>query len=127
MATSKVSNRGATLNLEIRQGADFAPTLRLKNPTTGLPVDLTGAVLRAQIRKTPLATAVVKSFAFDYVDRPNGIVVMKLTAAETASIKAVDDPKSSDNKYFWDLEMGVGGFITHLVDGEVMMYREVTR
>jgi hypothetical protein len=126
MATT-VGNVGEELNLRIRQGADFILLFQFKD-ANGNPTDLTGATFKSQIRKTATTTAVTKEFLFTVTDAVNGEVKMSLTAAETRSIKAVDDPKSGENVYVWDMEMvDSSGITIPLYYGNVSIFREVTR
>ena len=125
MATS-IGNVGARLDLLIRQGGSFLARITLTDPVGGLPINLTGATLRGQIRKRA-SSALAAEFTVLYIDRPNGIVDIQLTAVQTAAISAADDPASKDNVYAWDLEMDMAGFVTPLAWGEAKMHREVTR
>jgi hypothetical protein len=126
MATQTIGSVGARLDLLIKQGSTFQPEqLIAKNPD-GSRVDLTGAVIRAQIRKAA-SGPLVKAFTITYIDRVNGVFTLGLTATETSAIKSADDPNSGENRYVWDLEMDMAGVVTPLAWGEVKMFREVTR
>ena len=52
--STAIGNTGSRLDLRIRQGGTFEFSIQAKNPD-GSPLNLTGATLSAQIRRTGLA------------------------------------------------------------------------
>lgn len=128
MATMTLGFVGEELNLLIRQGATFGPIQFIMKNADGSSVNLTGCTIQGQIRKTALASVVTKALACTITSPSTGQYEISLTAAQTAQIKAVEDAKSSENKYVWDLELidSIGRVIP-LYYGVVMIFREVTR
>lgn len=127
MATPSIGHYGAPLNLRIKQGATFSPTIILQNPD-GSFVNLTGSQVRAQIRKNALDAAVAASFVIDILNAVGGEFKMTLTDEVTAAITAGEMLTSTASKYVWDCEMEDSlGRVTPLFYGQVDVFREVTR
>lgn len=129
MPVLEAGNIGEKFNLTIRQGATFGPLLFAMTDADNVPIDLTGAVIRGQIRKnvndvTPTATLVCA-----ITDAPNGKYEVSLSAAVTAAIKCGKDLTSVDSKYVWDLELlgSDGVTVIPLYYGTVSVFREITR
>lgn len=128
MATT-IGSKGAQLDLLVRQGGTFGPyKLTLLNPDTS-PINLTGATLQAQIKKTPsslLGDTITASFS--YIDRVSGRVNMEFSATDTATLSAGADETSADSQYVWDLEMvDSSSRVIPLLYGQVSVFREVTK
>lgn len=123
-----LGNIGAEVNLLIKQGSTFGPnSVVLKNPD-GSFVNLTGAVIRGQIRKKALDTAVVCTFDVVVTDAVNGAFTFGLTDETTATIVADEVLLKPGSLYYWDMELQDSvGRIIPLYYGEVRVFREVTR
>jgi hypothetical protein len=119
---------GERLDLLIRQGATFGPfDVTLANPDKS-PVDLSGASLRAHIRKKALDTNVVISLQVELTDPALGKFKFGLTDEFTAGITAGESVKDHASLYVWDMEMEDSlGRVSPLYYGEVKVFREVTR
>ena len=127
-ANPKIGWLGEPLDLEIRQGATFGPhNAAMVNPDNS-PVDLTGCVIRGQIRRTALTTTVTASLSCTITDPAGGLYTLSMTDEVTAAIPAgesITDPKS---KYVWDLELEDSqGRVIPLYYGNVSVLRESTR
>lgn len=119
---------GTRLDLLIKQGATFALPFQAVD-AEGLPINLTGYVVRSQIRKTVKATAVTATFApVINADPTTGLFSLRLTDAETSAITAGLTSATAESQYVWDLEIQApDGFVTALAYGNVLVYPEVTR
>lgn len=127
MATPRIGNLGSKLNLDIRQGGTFSATVTLTNPDA-TPVDLTGATVRGQLRKTALDAAVVATFDVTITDAVNGVFEYGLTDEDTAGITAGEQPTEDASLYVWDMELeDTLGRVTPLFYGTATVLREVTR
>lgn len=126
----QIGTKGTELDLLIRQGATFGPvTSTLKNPDQS-PVDLTGCIIRAQIKKTPNSPTSSGIVVDVNIDNPtSGTFIWGLTADQTASFGA--DPTSEtapSSVYVWDMELqDASGRILPLLYGNVNVFREVTK
>ena len=126
---AQIGTKGALLDLLIRQGATFGPVnVSATNPDT-TPLNLTGATVRAQIRKTPSSATIDATAVITMVDAANGIFKFEFTAAETTLMTASDsgetDPLST---YVWDMEyVDAGTKVNPLMYGTVNVFREVTK
>ena len=119
---------GEKLDLLIRQGATLGPFQGAMTNPDGTPVDLSGCVLRAQIRKKALDPAVVTPVTVTITDPLSGQYVFGLNAELTAAIVAGESIKDPTSKYVWDMEMvDASGQVLPLYYGDVSVFREVTR
>src|SRR5215831_4496278 len=87
-----------TQNLVFYHGDDFELIFRLKNKGTGLPIDLTGAEPRADIKTDVHDTTATLSFTAELYDATDGTTRISLTGAEVAEL----DP---DTGYVWDVQL----------------------
>lgn len=124
-----IGNRGVELNLLIKQGSTFGPhRLKLRDPITHLPINLTGSMLRAHIRKKALDVALTAAIVIDNYDYVGGEADMSLPFAVTEAIAADEVFEKPGSLYTWDLEMVDS--LTRVIPifyGEVQVFREVTR
>ncbi len=122
-----LGHAGERVDLLIRQGATFDAQVTLTNPD-GTPVDLTGATLRAQIRRKALDTALLVAFTITVIDAVGGIFTFGLTASQTAALPAAEDPAGIASRAVWDMELqDAAGRVTPVYWGTVTIHREVTR
>lgn len=124
-----IGTKGANLDLVIRQGATLGPNhMAIKN-TAGNPVDITGALLRASIRKTADAATVDATATFTPISPVAGTVYWEFDATTTAALTCDPlDETSPDSLYVWDMEIEYAdGRIVPLLYGEVRVFREVTK
>lgn len=126
----QIGSIGANLDLKLRQGASFGPIVgQLKNADL-TPINLTGYLFRAQMRKSaddPLSTGL--AFTCSVIDAVNGKFSFELSDEDTSGLTV--DPVSMDaldSTYVWDLEMeSPTGKVTALLYGKVNVFREVTK
>ena len=120
---------GERLDLRIRQGATFGPVLAtMMNPDRVTPVDLTGCVIRGQIRRKALDATVIATLECSITDAINGQYQFGLSETITVALAAGDTPEDPKSQYVWDLEMvDAAGRILPLYFGKVSVLREVTR
>jgi len=119
---------GEKLNLLIRQGATLGPhVVTARNPDT-TPVNLTGATIRGQIRKTALNPVITIALTVTMTDAVNGVFEFGLTDEQTAALVAGETQGDPASKYVWDMEMEDSvGRVLPLFYGDVAIFREVTR
>lgn len=131
MAAPIIGTKGAQLDLLIRQGATFgAITTTVKNSVTKQPIDLSGYVIRGQIRKTAASTLQEgASASFNIINAEQGVFSFWFTAEATEALQA--DSVSEDapaSQYVWDMEMeSSDGAVQALMYGDVKVFREVTK
>lgn len=99
-----IGGRGDKLDLNFRQGATFGPVLVRMTAPSGQPIDLTGAEIRAAVRKTYQAAT-----AFDVdcqlVDPVAGHFTFTVSHHVTASMPTGTTPTDPASLYVWDLEI----------------------
>jgi hypothetical protein len=119
---------GERINLKIRQGATLGPFVVTLSEPDGTPVDLTGAALRAQIRKTALDPVVTVALTVTLLDPLLGQFEFGLDAVTTTTLPAGEALTDDASRYVWDLEWEApDGTVTPLFYGECAIFREVTR
>ena len=123
----------AKLEFNIEQGATFKRILVFKD-SDGVLIDLTGVVLRGQIRKTATDSTIISSFTCvvdpDQITN-KGQATISLTATQTSAI-AVDPQKFAERKpqkYAYDLEKVESDTVTvvRVLEGIVNVSPEVTK
>ncbi len=131
---SKISTLGESRDLELHQGASLRPVrqylTRRPTPTADpQPINLTGAQVRGQIRKTALATAIVATFGTRIATVPaEGWIEFWLTDEQTAAIPCGDEITSPESLYAYDIEVeDAAGNVDVTLSGAVRIRAGVTR
>jgi hypothetical protein len=106
-----------TSNLVIDQGANFTVTINYSNDE-GVPNNLTGYTARAQMRKSYYSANSI-SFTPSFTDAANGEIMLSMTPATTANIKA--------GRYVYDLTVSSNVNVLRIVEGIVTVLPGVTR
>jgi hypothetical protein len=106
-----------TSNLVIDQGANFTVTINYSNDE-GVPNNLTGYTARAQMRKSYYSANSI-SFTSSFTDAANGEIMLSMTPALTANIKA--------GRYVYDLTVSSNVTVLRIVEGIVTVLPGVTR
>lgn len=109
------------LDLDCYQGANF--DYQLTWTVAGSAVNLTGYSSRMQVRQYADSTATVLSLV-------NGTGITLGGTAGTIALSAVATATSAveAGQYVYDLELVSGaGYVTRLVEGNFVVYAEVTR
>jgi hypothetical protein len=124
-----VGSKGGNLDLLIRQGATLGPNVTQIKDRAGAAIDITGATIRSEIRKTPDAIVVDATAVCTITDAVNGTFTWSFTAAETKLLDADPlDEQQPLSKYVWDMEIQYAtGRIQPLMYGDVRVFREVTK
>jgi hypothetical protein len=104
----------ACVNLSLYQGDDFTLRIDVTQPD-GDPLDLAGAVVRAQIRATPQADEVAGEFT-PTVD--GSTIFLHLSSAASTPLLG---------KLAWDVDVTRGGQVTTLAAGSIEFAAEVSR
>lgn len=111
------------LDLWIEQGADYALEVAAQE-SPGVPLDLTGASIVAQIRKTATSSEVAAQFEVENDEPTTGVFFLRLTAEQTKSIQ--DDYFGGTGKlqtrYVWDLMVRTAeGVVYRLLEGQATL------
>lgn len=107
--------------LYIEQGTTFTRTVVWRD-STGTAKDVTGYTAALQIRETIDSDTVLVSLTSSAgiaVGTTNGQFVITMTATQTSAIKV--------DKAVYDLEVTKSAVVTRLLQGDVVVSREVTR
>ena len=106
-------------DFDLAQGATFNRSLIIKD-AGNTALDLTGNSLAGQIRTTAQSGTVEGSFTFVITDPTNGLISMKMTAANTALLPA--------QQCVYDVELTqASGDIIRILAGNVNVTANVTR
>jgi hypothetical protein len=111
-----------SLDFLMPKGSTFSRTLTWK--ISGSPVNLTNYTARMQARTSHISGTVVLDMTTANskitLGGTSGTITLSLTASETAAITA--------QSLSYDLELvSVGGVVTRLVEGQIVLTPEVTR
>jgi len=115
-------------DITIEQGATFTRQITMRQ-SNGSPMDLTGYIGRAMVRKTYGATAPSATFTVDFdADRATGIITLTLSAEQTAAIPAGESVDETDSQYVWDFELeDVSGVVMRVLKGACYVDPEATK
>lgn len=111
-----------TYNTTIRQGSTWQRLVTMKYKNTGLPVDLTDAVLRSTAKKLPSCLDVDSvEIGFQTVGDPTeGVGLLTITDEQSESM-----PHNA--KYAYDAEVKLpSGVVLCPVEGNIEMKRGIT-
>jgi hypothetical protein len=78
----------AYVELYVDQGSTFENTLNLTDDITNAKVNVSGYIIRSQMRRSYYSTNATANIVCTTTDASNGVVLMSLAAANTANIKA---------------------------------------
>lgn len=96
----------AILNISIDAGSTFSNEITV-NDSNDIAIDLTGYVLKGQIRKSYRSLNPVAEFVMDIIDAPNGKIRLNLTSEQTENIKS--------GRYQYDIEITSPGIIDQII------------
>lgn len=112
----------ATFAIRARQGATYRRVFTWT--IDGIPVNLTGASARMEVRKKASDSSVVLTATpFITLGGTAGTVDLNIPAQTLAAIA----PRSGESSYVYDLEIVIGGTVTALLAGRFFVAPEVTR
>jgi hypothetical protein len=106
-------------NIPIDQGSDFSTVVTVTG-ANGLVFDLTGYLVRGQIRKTYTSLTAV-SFAASIKSAAEGQISLALTAVQTAAMKP--------GRYLYDVEIVhiATSVVTRVVEGQIEINPRITQ
>ena len=107
-----------TRNISIYQGDTYAHELRIKD-SANANVNITSRTYTGQIRKKRNSDTINATFTSNITNAANGIVILSLTAADTANI--------ASGTYVYDFQETNGATITTLITGSCIVVGEVSR
>lgn len=124
-----IGNKGEELDILIRQGATFGPIKTSIADDLGNPINIEGAIVRGQVRKTykdlQKATA---EFETVISDTETGTFTWSLSAAVTTNLVAGSTETAPESQYVWDLEIEyIDGRVDPIFYGTAKVFREVTK
>ena len=119
---------GEKFDLLIKQGSTLGPfSITLSNPDN-TPVNLTGAAVRAHLRKRALDSDKVADLQVAMVDAAAGKFQFGMSDEATANIPAGETLKDAASIYVWDMKLeDASGRVLPLYYGDCKVFREVTR
>ena len=96
---SATGARAGTRNLVVQQAASFVLQLTVKTGDPATPVDLTGASAKMEVRSDTAIGVVLELSTANgriTIDGPNGVLTLRIAAADTAALSLVDFPARYD-------------------------------
>jgi len=110
----------AILNQEIDQGSTFSKQITVYETDGSTIQNLTGYTAASQIRKNYTSTAYTTILATIQTPATNGVIVMSLTAVQTAALKS--------GRYVYDLQITAADTtVTRVIEGIITIKPEVTK
>lgn len=110
----------AFVELYMDQGTTFNAVINLADDLTNANIDITGSIVRSQMRRSYYSANAAATFTCAVSDAANGEITMSLTDSQTSNIKA--------GRYLFDLEIVEGSNnVSRLLEGIVTVTPQVTR
>jgi hypothetical protein len=103
------------VNLDLYRGDDFALRLTVNDPDEETAADLSGAVVRAQLRTSSEADSTAGEFMVEIVDN---VITLRLAAETSAALPG---------SLVWDVELDQNDWVVTLIGGRVTVTPDVTR
>ena len=108
------------LNQVIDQGSTYSKSITVYENDGTTIQNLTGYTATSQLRKNYTSTAYTTILATIQTPATNGIIVMSLTAVQTAALKS--------GRYVYDLQItAADATVTRVIEGVITIRPEVTR
>lgn len=124
----ELSNESPVLDLVITQGTDFKLQATMTDEN-GLPIDLTGASVRSQIRKNYKdGKDAGISAEYTAIDAANGVYQLLFKGGDTSKLLAGDTKDSPESEHYWDAELvSSGGLVDPIWHGTVKVVKQITK
>lgn len=101
----------------IEQGSDFSFSLVYKD-VDGNPIDLTGAVITADIKEDWNSTAVASFTISTNEPATDGVITLSIPADDTSSV--------SPNRYKYDVRVEMDGNVSRIIKGVCDIVESIT-
>lgn len=123
-----LGSKGSNLDLLIKQGSTFGPHVMTLTNSQGTPINITGATVRAMIKKSSTSVSVATG-DFVLTSPASGQFTFGFSTSATAALTVDPDSEAgTDSQYVWDMEIQYAdGRVYPLVYGSVSVFREVTK
>ena len=110
----------AYVELYMDQGSTFNNTLNITDDLTNASVNISGYIVRSQMRRSYYSANATAQINCNIVDAENGTVIMNLPAANTSNITA--------GRYLFDVEtVDPDGITSRILEGIITVTPEITR
>ena len=108
------------LNQNIDQGSTYSKPITVYQDDGTTIQNLTGYTASSQLRKNYTSTAYTTILATIQTPATNGVIVISLTAVQTAALKS--------GRYVYDLQIAAAdGTVTRVIEGVLTLRPEVTK
>lgn len=102
------------------QGTTFNTEITLNDDTSSAPINLSGYIVRSQMRRSYYSANASATFTCTITDAANGELTLSLTDGQTSNIKA--------GRYLFDLEtVDTSNVVTRVLEGIITVTPGVTR
>lgn len=106
-------------NITIAQGEDWIRIGTLTRKNSGVPINLTGAVLKAQLRPSPTSAILFTTMSTSILNPTAGQIQLKLDRLTTATLTGKTGT--------WDLRVIVNNVTSYLFGGTFVVVPTTTR
>lgn len=124
-----LGTKGGELDLLLKQGSTFGPHQITLKDSSNQPINITGATIRAQIRKTSDAATPVATGDFVITNGAGGVFTFGFSSTATAALQVdANSETGTESQYVWDMEIQYADSRVYpLMYGKVSVFREVTK
>ncbi len=114
-------------HLYIDQGASYSKSIFVVDEFNN-PIDLTGYIVRGQIRKSAADSSIALNLNPTIVSAAAGKISFALLGTQTALLETAGSNYQEVTVYVWDIEIeSASGVVTRLLNGFVYVSPEVTK
>ena len=105
-ACQSIGRRPPRVHLHMVRGHAFGPvSIALTGPDGTTPINLTGALLYAQVRRKASDAEALAEFVVTVTNASGGLASMSMTEAQADNIPALDDHTAPGSQSMWDVVM----------------------
>jgi len=102
------------------QGATFSTTITLDDDTTNSVINVAGYTAVSSMRRSYYSANVTANLTCTFTDPSNGVLVLSMTAANTANI--------TPNRYLFDVKTtSPSSEVTRILEGIITVLPQITK
>lgn len=107
------------VELYIEQGADFESIIVLEDDVTNINQNVLGYTVTSSMRRSLLSPNTSGNLVCTVTDSSNGEITISMNAANTANLRP--------GTHLFDVKSSVGGVVTRLLEGIIIVTPSITK